>query len=530
MFASLAVFALLAASAQAQQPELELIWSPKLFEVRLLSPAGEHISPDTEAHLVLDVAEQHWDLEGPAVELEQGWKLPSLVAPPVVIHGTLHAALCTDDGSQCRPVNLDMTQTLSGRKGTLRWTPAVAEPPTLTLTETHPSLSFEDATALAAGDGKPLLLDFSAQWCPPCQTLAGELLHNPDQADAMAAVHTVVLDADHADSWALKDRYGVGGYPTVVLVDPTGAELSRMVGYPGLEPMLTWIEGATTRETMDQRLARFRAGTLEPAQAGILALDLARAEREDEGREVLTAADGGETAMGAALALEASPEALRWLVDHAIDDFATWIWDAEPLLSDDPELLAQLRPALERAIASADPAAAAEGLELLAGLSSPDDAPVLYAAAAALITQSLTGIPEQDRGTWSHLSWVLEQAGAPDASLAVLDTAIEHYPGEFTYHYSRGRVLFAMNRRDDAIAAERTALERAYGDQRLRAAARLAGFLKDEGRHDEAIRLIDTELDAFERPAEGTDVRSFRYLTALEELRGDLNRTEGGGR
>ena len=521
MFTSLAVFVLIVASAQAQQPELELIWSPKLFEIRLLSPAGEHISPDTEAHLVLDVAQQHWVLEGPAVELEQGWMLPSQAAPPVVIHGRLSAALCTDDGSQCRPVNLDMAQTLAGRKGTLRWTPAVAEPPDPAAAD-HPNLSFEDATALAAADGKPLLLDFSATWCPPCQTLAGELLHNPDQADAMAAVHTVVLDADHADSWVLKDRYGVGGYPTVVLVDPTGAELSRMVGYPGLEPMLAWLDDSAERESLDQRLARFHAGTLEAAQAGALALDLARAEREDEGREVLATADKGEATMRAALMLEGSDEALRWLTANATDDFASWIWDAEPLLSDDPELYAELRPAIERAIASAEPASAAEGLELLAGLSGIEHAPVLYAAASALIRQTLTGVPEQDRGTWSHLSWILEQAGAPDASLAVLDTALEHYPEEFTYHYSRGRVLFAMNRRDDAIAAEHTALEHAYGDQRLRAAARLGGFLKDEGRLDEAITLIDTELSAFERPAEDTDVRSFRYLTVLEELRGEL--------
>jgi hypothetical protein len=79
-----------------------------------------------------------------------------------------------------------------------------------------------------------------------------------------------------------------------------------------------------------------------------------------------------------------------------------------------------------------------------------------------------------------------------------------------------------MAQLDQASTAGRTALEHAYGDQRLRAAARLAEILHEAGDSDGAVAVIDAELAAFERPAEGTDVRSFRYLTALEELRAAL--------
>ena len=525
MFASLAALVLMAASAQAQEPpnpELELRWSPELFEIRLHPPAGEHISPDTEATLVLDVAGQRWDLAGPAVDLEQGWSLPSLVGPPAVIHGSLHAALCTDDGSQCRPVYLDMEQTLPKRRGKLRWTPAPAQPPA----PEHlgaPVLGYDEALDLSTDDGKPLLLDFSAQWCPPCQTLAADVLHAPQHEATLASLHLVVLDADDPASWATKDRYAVGGYPTVIVTDPEGYELARLTGYPGQDAFLGWLAGAAAhKDTLGARLRALRAADLELHEAAQLALDLVRADRPAQAWEALARSDDSEPALRAILALESHPDALKWLVEHRMDDARSWIWDGMDAMKADPALATELRPALEAAIGTSDPEQGAEIAALLAEIAPPDEAPALYLQAAELLGEAEHEDPAHNRGTWAERALYYEQAGRFEAALGVLDTAIFHYPEEFGYHSSKGRVLQNLGRLDQAEVELRTALEHAYGDQRLRAVTRLAGILLEEGRPDLGIESIDAVLADFPVPDKGLEVRTHRYIGQVEAMRGQL--------
>ncbi len=77
--------------------------------------------------------------------------------------------------------------------------------------------------ALAAvGDGEPVLLDFTAVWCKPCQQMAPTI-------DRLAAAGCRVQKVDFDRNRALADRYGVTKIPCFVVLSGD-REIGRVVG------------------------------------------------------------------------------------------------------------------------------------------------------------------------------------------------------------------------------------------------------------------------------------------------------------
>lgn len=105
----------------------------------------------------------------------------------------------------------------------------------------------EAGKARAAAEGKALVIDFTGlTWCPPCKALHAEVLTSPEFDEWSKDKILVVLDfprardrtaekiaADPALAQliALKEKFGVTGFPTLIVQDSRGTELGRMIGY-----------------------------------------------------------------------------------------------------------------------------------------------------------------------------------------------------------------------------------------------------------------------------------------------------------
>ncbi|MEQ1505049.1 MAG: thioredoxin domain-containing protein [Myxococcota bacterium] len=482
------------------------------------APPGEKVSADGPGRLVLAWGERAFEVAADGAALHAGIGVADLRGATVT--GTLDVTVCDLAGTACRPTAWDLAGAVPGaKKGTvaLSVTDARARETTRPF---GPDATADAATAAferAKLSGKPVLLDFSAVWCPPCNQLAAEVLDaGPPDLDAF---EVAVLDVDHPSSFPFKDRYGIDGYPTVVVATADGAERSRVVGYPGREAFLGWLASAPSSSDAAD-LARPPA-ELTPERAATLAWQLVQAGSEDEAQPLLDRAAGADTvdAHLARFGVAPSQAELDWLLAHAPDRagrFAGFAASAEGLAPD------AVQRTIEAALRSARGTETADALGYAASLTTdPARIRELNAAAAGVVASAMTGDPARDKSNVTWLAHLLEDSGDPDAAVALLRQWSATHPDEPTFELSLAGLLTRIGRFEEAVVAADRAVATGWGDNRLRAVTAKAKALIALGRLDEAKAAVRAELAAQPAPAPGVEVRTSRYRKQLEDLLGE---------
>ena len=113
--------------------------------------------------------------------------------------------------------------------------------------------NFDSGLNRARVEGKPMLVTFVTNWCGFCRKMDRTTWKHPTVLERLGEMVAVRVDAEEGrpgrkfSGRELAARYGVTGYPTIMLLDGGGAVISRTGGYQQPRQFLEWLEAGLGR-------------------------------------------------------------------------------------------------------------------------------------------------------------------------------------------------------------------------------------------------------------------------------------------
>jgi len=130
-----------------------------------------------------------------------------------------------------------------------------AEPAPLQIAGLSPRIGWADfATGIerATAESKPVFVVFETSWCGYCRKMNRTTFKDPavvELLNDMVAIRVNAEDNKKVGGFSgreLAARYGISGYPALLLLDSSGRVRARASGFLESSAFLDWVEGATS--------------------------------------------------------------------------------------------------------------------------------------------------------------------------------------------------------------------------------------------------------------------------------------------
>jgi thiol-disulfide isomerase/thioredoxin len=129
------------------------------------------------------------------------------------------------------------------------------------------------AFAAAKSSGKPLFVFWGAEWCPPCAQIKSTIFNTREFQERSRLFVPVYIDGDAPGAQRLGERFGVVGYPTMILFCADGKEIMRLPGGVDIARYATVLDTAlaASRPMLETLRAASNGVAMESADWQLLA-------------------------------------------------------------------------------------------------------------------------------------------------------------------------------------------------------------------------------------------------------------------
>lgn len=406
------------------------------------------------------------------------------------------------------------------------------------------------AIELSKKEDKNLLIDFYAIWCPPCNELDEIVYPSKEFKDLKNSFILLKLDADSPISWKLKSKYVIKGYPTVVIIDSTGNELSRMIGFSPIKDFVSQMKRSLQSDAAvnsPERLARLAYYSEDWKKARQLFTELHKLQPtnfeykekmiQSELNELKDSSKTNKSTLkdyiakletivkeseNSILALESSSslaeayeeqgqiekkkETLSKGLSIAQNILITNLTDGKVNNSDytDADIYQQIADFHEQ-------------------LEQSDEAKSAYMKAANIYQGKINKLGKlKARGYSLELAYCQWKSGYINKAIKIYEQYEKKYPNEFTFYYAHSRMLYNIKDFKGAKEKGEKAYQYSYGDNKLRAGENLAKIYIELKDKNKALEIINSTLNNVTIPSE-YKVRTTKYIDSLNKLKTSIN-------
>ena len=395
----------------------------------------------------------------------------------------------------------------------------------------------------AQHEKKPILIDFFGIWCPPCNQMDARIFKSAKFAKAADGFIKLKLDVDKPESWPLKSRYKIEGYPTTIFANANGDELERILGLPTDAQFYDHLTKAN-RSTTAQFVALVKKAD-GGDRASADAVGVTYFERGDYAQAMRylreTRTQKFILASAEVSASEKDPAEKRIpILERARTEFAEypdsldWSLELARLYRDAKEeekakvvltaTTAQAKALIANPKHLDESQYTVTDLKLSAASAYSDlgeekIAAGLYREAAVQLLKESTD--PWERGMSLRRAGALWKAGDAKESETLYSEMQKRYPAEFTFFYAHAEKLKGAKRFAEAAPLAQSAYRYSYGDNRLRSARLLAEVYIGE-KKPAAAKAVLSEAIAGAVVPKDPFLYTQKYVDKLQDLRKTL--------
>ena len=391
---------------------------------------------------------------------------------------------------------------------------------------------------------KSTLIDFFALWCPPCNDLDELVFSQKDFQKESKNLNKIKINVDEEDSWKIKERFQITGYPTLIYLNKNGDEVGRFWGTQSPEIFKTWLEKMNKLESKPlswamqqsdeesvQRVAEWNFDRAHYAEVKTLlgARNEEWAKKLYLRSEISIAAESNESST--------QKEKLQKILKLYPKDvnYAYWLLDlAHNETTNKKNLDNELSQALQNIDFFLKNTSEAEKenissqdlvilkADLVEAFEKKEELLKAQQEAIEFFEKTLKSGKKVSRGRSHILAYYYRETGKVEEAKKIYESLVQENSQEFTFYYRYANALKTLKDFEAALKwLDKGAPYLTQGNSQIQYALLKGQLLKELKRPDEGLQFVEGSLSTLNR-AEWEKDRRNKLLKELNSLKEEL--------